>query len=601
MYETEANNKIESSSQISPDVISSFGELTGKVLARTILPWSEHCTECVWPTCYSTCDLYEPRADLKCRRFIDGMVRINCPGSLNSYLLKVRFKQWGKLWTPGSMRLYSFERAKTLEQRDYRIGMTLYQLPVPASLKRTFTHKRSGFKKRMAQRSPRWGDLATSFMLECYNPHDHVVRLSITIRSVSTMQKIPFQRLIQLTPGFCRVRIAVEEISSAVDLRSPFSVEMIPNDDQDGTTLYFGVMDFLQEAPVANEKTKKVKCVIWDLDNTLWDGILVEDGPGNLRLKLGIVDVIKELDHRGILHSIASKNNREEALKLLRDFHIDEYFLYPQISWDPKSEAIKAIARRLNIAIDTLLFVDDSDFELQQVQAICPEVRVLKGDQYHKLPERKDCTAPVTAEAATRRGMYQVETKRQEIAEGFGKDYMAFLKHCDIRLNIRDLADRNFDRVHELTQRTNQMNFSGNHYDRGILKKIQTTPHLDTYVLDCEDRFGSYGVVGFCIVDRQEPRMTDLMFSCRIQSKRVEHAFLTFLLRKYITETGKDFFANYRKTERNAPSGRVFADLGFRESEVRNGVSFLVFSRDQALPIDEIVRISVQEDALHSR
>ena len=146
------------------------------------------------------------------------------------------------------------------------------------------------------------------------------------------------------------MRIAVEEISSAVDLRSPFSVEMIPNDDQDGTTLYFGVMDFLQEAPVANEKTKKVKCVVWDLDNTLWDGILVEDGPGNLRLKLGIVDVIKELDHRGILHSIASKNNREEALKLLRDFHIDEYFLYPQISWDPKSEAIKAIARRLNIA-----------------------------------------------------------------------------------------------------------------------------------------------------------------------------------------------------------------------------------------------------------
>ena len=155
------------------------------------------------------------------------------------------------------MRLYSFERAKTVEQRDYRIGTTLYQLPVPASLKRTITNKRYVFKKRMAQRSPRRGDLATSFMLECYNPHDHVIRLSLTIRPVSTEHKIHFQRLIQLTPGFCRVRIAVEEISSAVDLRSPFSVEMIPNDDQDGTTLYFGVMDFLQEVPVAKEKSKK--------------------------------------------------------------------------------------------------------------------------------------------------------------------------------------------------------------------------------------------------------------------------------------------------------------------------------------------------------
>jgi FkbH-like protein len=360
-------------------------------------------------------------------------------------------------------------------------------------------------------------------------------------------------------------------------------------------------MDFLQEVPVAKEKSKEVKCVVWDLDNTLWDGILIEDGPGKLRLKPGIVDVIKELDHRGVLHSIASKNNREDALQALRDFHIEEYFLHPQISWEPKSEGIKAIARRLNIGIDTLLFVDDSEFELQQVKAICAEVRVLKADQYLKLPEMKDCMAAATGEAARRRGTYQVEAKRQEIAQGFGQDYIAFLKHCDIRMNIRSLAEKNFDRVHELTQRTNQMNFSGNRYDREVLKTIHSTPHLDTYVLDCEDRFGSYGVVGFCIVDRREPRMTDLMFSCRIQSKRIEHAFLTFLIRKYITESGKDFLANYRKTERNAPSGRVFADLGLRETEVRDGVSFLVFRRDQALPEDGIVRISVQDDALHVR
>jgi FkbH-like protein len=358
-------------------------------------------------------------------------------------------------------------------------------------------------------------------------------------------------------------------------------------------------MDFLQEVPVAGEKSKKVKCVVWDLDNTLWDGILIEDGPGKLRLKPGMVEVIKELDRRGILHSIASKNNREEALQVLRDFHIDEYFLHPQISWDPKSEGIKAIARRLNIGTDTLLFVDDSEFELQQVKAIHPEVRVLKADQYQKLPEMKDCMAPATPEAATRRRMYQVEANRQEIAEAYGQDYMAFLKDCDIRLTIRSLAEENFDRVHELTQRTNQMNFSGNRYDREVLKRIHSTPHLDTYVLDCEDRFGTYGVVGFCIVDRREPRMTDLMFSCRIQSKRVEHAFLTFLIGKYLAGSDKDFFANYRKTERNAPSGRVFADLGLREIEVKDGVSSLVFSKDQALPDEGIVRISVQADALH--
>src|SRR5712692_4173004 len=98
MYETEINHLVESSSQIPNEVLRSFGSLSGRIAMRSVLPWSEHCTECVWPTCYTTCDLYSPRQDGRCRRFVDGMVRINCPRAINSYLLKIRFKRWGKLW-----------------------------------------------------------------------------------------------------------------------------------------------------------------------------------------------------------------------------------------------------------------------------------------------------------------------------------------------------------------------------------------------------------------------------------------------------------------------------------------------------------------------
>jgi hypothetical protein len=133
MYETESNSKVESVNQLSGEVISAFKELTGKVSARTVLPWSEHCTECVWPTCYSTCDLYSPREDGRCRRFTDGMVRIECPEASNSYLLKIRFKQWGKLWAPASIRLHPIDKALKLEQRDHRIGSTLYQISLPTS------------------------------------------------------------------------------------------------------------------------------------------------------------------------------------------------------------------------------------------------------------------------------------------------------------------------------------------------------------------------------------------------------------------------------------------------------------------------------------
>jgi FkbH-like protein len=596
MYETEANHIVEPLNQVPFEIISAFGELRDRILARTVLPWSEHCTECVWPSCYSTCELYSPREDKRCRRFVDGMVRVDCPSAVNSYLLKIRFKRWGKLWTPGNIQLSPIERAQKIERRDYRMGTAIGHLPLP--VKRLVSGKRYGFKKQMAQRRTADCELPSSFLLECYNPESHTIRLSLTIRSVDEQFKVPFQELIELSPGFHRIRISCGIIAKVIDLHQPFNIELIPNDVPDGTTLYFGAMDFVREAAAPAEKTPKIKCVVWDLDNTLWDGILVEDGPAKLRLKPGIAEVIQELDRHGILHSIASKNNPDEALHALKQFQLSEFFLCPQISWQPKSQGIREIARQLNIGSNTLLFVDDSDFELEQVRAVCPEVQILKAERYSTLLQIPECRIPVTDESASRRQMYRLEEKRNVVAEGFGQNYMAFLKHSAIRLNIRPLTEQNLERVHELTQRTNQMNFSGNRYDRDTLHKLLRTLDFDTYVLECEDRFGSYGVVGFSIVDRREPRMTDLMFSCRIQSKRVEHAFLSWVIRRYIAESAKGFYANYRETPRNAPSGRVFEDLGMQEESLNDGVSSRVFRKDQDIPDDGIIGITFDEETV---
>ena len=191
--------------------------------------------------------------------------------------------------------------------------------------------------------------------------------------------------------------------------------------------------------------------------------------------------------------------------------------------------------------------------------------------------------------------MYQVEVERKTAGSAFGKDYVAFLRYCELKLDIRPMTRENLNRVHELTQRTNQMNFSGNRYQKSVLEEILGKPYLETYVLEVEDRFGSYGIVGFCIVDTRIPLMTDLMFSCRVQSKRVEHAFLAYLIQKCIAATGKDFYADYRKTSRNAPSGRVFSDLLLQEVGVENGISRLVFPRDREVPVDDVIAITVHE------
>jgi len=598
MYEAEANGKVESAWDIPTDVIAAFGRLHGKIVSRTVLPWSEHCTECVWPTCYKSCDLYSPREDGRCRRFVDGMVRVDCPIAINGYLLKIRFKQWGKLWTPASLNLRELKKAEQIEKRDQRLGKMLYELSAPTRIKSGIIGKRYSWKKRMASRTSRKRTVPTSFLLECYNPTELTVDLSLTIRSTKFGQKIPYQKRLSLDPGFQLVRIPVAEMSSLVDLDFPFNIELIPNGFEHELTLLFGLMEFVEEVELSFEKAIKTKCVVWDLDNTLWDGVLVEDGPEMLTLKPDIKRIMQELDRRGIIQSIASKNNYDEAVETLKRFGIEELFLYPQISWSPKGDSIKTIARLLNVGVETLVFIDDQEFERKQVEASAPSVRTLDARDYLTLLDRKEFQVPVTSESINRRKMYKVEQERQQIQENFKDDYKAFLKHCDIRIRITTLTHENLQRVHELAQRTNQMNFSGNRYNRDVLNEIIYSPHLDTYVLACEDRFGSYGIVGFGIVDKREPRLTDLMFSCRIQSKRVEHAFLRTMIDRYIRETGKDFFANYRKTPRNAPAGQVFEDLGMSEVGGVSGVTSVVFPHNGVLQDDGIIRVEIQQELM---
>src|SRR5580704_8252646 len=170
MYETEANNKKESAEQIPAEIVAQFGQLKETVLERTVLPWSEHCTECVWPTCYATCDLYSPRKDGRCRRFSDGIVRIDCAEAVNSYVLKIGFKRWGKLWTPGNVRLRSMRDAQRIERQDYWIGKTLFQLPMPMPVATMAMQKRYSFKKRRTYKQYTGDTSPTAFVLECYNP-----------------------------------------------------------------------------------------------------------------------------------------------------------------------------------------------------------------------------------------------------------------------------------------------------------------------------------------------------------------------------------------------------------------------------------------------
>ena len=126
---------------------------------------------------------------------------------------------------------------------------------------------------------------------------------------------------------------------------------------------------------------KKIKCVCWDLDNTLWNGVIGDDGTDGVIVNNKIIDLINEFDKKGILQTITSKNEYEIAWSKIKQLGLDKFFLYPAINWGPKSESIKQIAKELNIGIDTFALIDDSEWEREEVSSNCPQVRVYHPDK----------------------------------------------------------------------------------------------------------------------------------------------------------------------------------------------------------------------------
>ena len=575
MYESEVNDRWENADAIPEAVRKKWAEMGKNISARSLIPWGEHCTECAIPHCFTTCDLYKQRkGDLSCSRFTEGMVCVSGVEGIMPWLLKIHFKQWAKLWGDATTGMVSLDRANRLERLNSRLGAIVQAIPLPKRIKKSITWRYRNLRNRLSLRQTS-AEVPDYFLIEIFNPATAAVAMTFYLRERHHEAERPFTARFMAHPGLNRMCFPLGTINAYVDLKKPFHVELSPSESVARPTLYFGCMEFVRDTSfVPAGKPGSCKCVVWDLDNTVWDGVLVEDGPNNLVLKPGILETFAELDRRGILQSVASKNNPDDVMPVLTRFGMAEYILKPEISWEPKGQAVRRIAHSLNIGIDSLIYVDDSPFERAEVSGVCPEALVIDAADVPWLPWREECQVASTEESMRRRLLYRDQENREEARAQSAGDYEAFLRDCKIEIRILPLDEKLLPRVHELAQRTNQMNFSGMRYTREQLETVRLDDNLDAMAVEVEDRFGNYGIVGFGIVDRKENVLTDLAFSCRIQSKRIEHALLAYFLAKY---PKRPFRARWRKTERNAPTGKVFADLGFREAGEVAGVTELDF------------------------
>lgn len=522
------------------------------------LDWEEHCVECSPPYCYNNCENYICRIDKKCVRLQGGIVKIDTIDGPLGYGVKCVFRKWAKLETKWSGLLVSRNKNIKKDKRWHRVGkcfMTLASLLkfISPTLKPygAYVYFRNECFKRVV---PSYSQ-PNLFYINCYLMEKGEVPLMIQI---DDHDKILLTKIVKLKKG-------ENSISVNIDFQIPLGARIFVTPlDESNTTIYFRWLDiFKGSLPIDEQPAPTVKVVAWDLDNTLWRGTLV-NGEGVVPNK-DAIDTIKELDKRGILNTIVSKNDEQPAMDLIDSLGLKDYFLYPAINWGQKSENLKIIAKHLNLGINSFAFVDDNVRERDEVMQSLPCVRVYADTDIKTLLLQKEFDVPITETSKRRRLLYLEDAKRISIKESFGDDYDGFLRSLGMVLIQETITEKNKSRCFELLSRSNQLNLSTNRYTEIEYEDLISNKSMLCRAIRVSDKYGDYGVVAFISIRMSGDIafINDLVISCRIAKKKVEKAII-FSLRDDLLNMGiRVLNANLILTKKNSPLVEVFSQLPF--------------------------------------
>jgi FkbH-like protein len=323
------------------------------------------------------------------------------------------------------------------------------------------------------------------------------------------------------------------------------------------------------------------KCVIVDLDGTLWPGVLAETGApfawtpeisghnSYIGLYFGFHEALKALKARGILLACVSKNDEalvRELWKYPDHYPLDRLltpddFVTWRVNWEDKAANIASIAEELGFALDAFTFIDDHPVERERVRQALPAVQVLGEDPFALrhilLTDPAFQVLKLTEESAVRTDLVKAQLGRERQRAASGDDFLASLEvvtTCE-----RPTEPATLTRVAELFQRTTQFNTTGRTFSEAELTRAAEAGQV--FVAYCKDRFGDYGLVAAAVIDGAE--IAAFAMSCRVIGLKVEHQFLDFIL-DAITDQHTEVLARIIETSRNGPVRHLYADNGFR-------------------------------------
>jgi len=364
---------------------------------------------------------------------------------------------------------------------------------------------------------------------------------------------------------------------------------------------------------------KSAKCLVLDLDNTLWGGVAGDDGLTGIKLGQGggtgeafvaMQQYCRKLASRGIILAVCSKNEESVARKIFSQhpemvLRLDDVACFVA-NWEPKPDNLRQIARALNIGLDALVFADDSPFEREIVRTNLPMLHV------PELPEEAAfyprCLADagyfegmaITSDDLARTRQYGENSKRAEL-QASASDLPAYLRSLDMELRWANFDEVSLQRITQLINKTNQFNLTTRRYTEEQVRSLIGDPSALTLQLRLTDRLGDNGIIAI-VIGRLDAagdlRIDTWLMSCRVFGRTVEHATLN-ILAAHAREMGATrLMGDYRPTEKNAIVAQLYASLGFEPLAASDAGSQWHMRLDRETTLPTFVRVKAPDTSL---
>ncbi len=334
------------------------------------------------------------------------------------------------------------------------------------------------------------------------------------------------------------------------------------------------------------------KCLVLDCDNVLWGGVVGEDGVAGIKLDRTypgspyweLQQAVLQLYHRGVILALNSKNNEEDVWEvfdshpnmLLKRDHIAAW----RINWRDKATNLRELAAELNIGIESIVFVDDSEFEIDRVRAALPEAHTVHlpvsgavGNRDRLLSLGLFDTLTRSQEDRKRGEMYRAESQRKRLQTEIA-DLDSYYRSLDMELEIRLATSLSIPRIAQLTQKTNQFNLTTRRYSEEDIQRLANAEDSEVMSLRLTDRFGDSGIVGVCVLryERGSAVFDTFLMSCRVLGRKVEDAFAVHCLRRGRSRGCERAVGLYVPTVKNRMAANFFERLSFERREEVDGV-----------------------------